>query len=140
MQSTTLVIGGCRSGKSRHALALAEQVAGDRMIFMATCVPHDGEMRDRIARHQAERGRSWQTLEVPIELPDKILAESRQADVILVDCLTLWVSNLLMEDTDLDLIEQRARDLSAALERVRCPLILVTNEAVSYTHLTLPTN
>ena len=128
MKKNTLVLGGCRSGKSRHALELAAEMAAKNKIFMATCVPHDDEMKQRVARHQAERSRSWQTLEVPVELPEAIKNKSTHADLILVDCLTLWVSNLLMESDDMARIEQVVQRLTLSLETARCPVILVSNE------------
>lgn len=127
MMDKTLVIGGCRSGKSSHALRLA-QAMGARRIFVATCVAHDDEMRSRVARHQLERSPSWQTLEVPVDLADAITAHSPLSTVMLVDCLTLWLSNLLMETQDVDRIRQRIDDLAAAVAAAPNALVLVSNE------------
>ena len=69
---TTLVIGGCRSGKSRYALDAANQMAGDNKIYLATSVPADEEMEKRVARHQAERGTDWQTIEEPVLIHEAI--------------------------------------------------------------------
>lgn len=128
MNQTTLVVGGCRSGKSRYALELAERGFGARKIFMATCVPADGEMRCRVERHQAERGPSWTTVESPVRIAENLLYHSERADGIVVDCLTLWVSNLMMEGLDLDAIACRVQKLTDALEWARCPVVLVSNE------------
>lgn len=128
MNQTTLVVGGCRSGKSRYALELAERGFGARKIFMATCVPADGEMRCRVERHQAERGPSWTTVESPVRLSEDLLYHSERADGIIVDCLTLWVSNLMMEGLDPDAVACRVQTLTDALERARCPVVLVSNE------------
>jgi adenosylcobinamide kinase/adenosylcobinamide-phosphate guanylyltransferase len=122
------VIGGCRSGKSRHALQLAEQIPGDRRIYVATCVPQDDEMTRRVARHQRERSQNWITIEEPLALPEIIREHTPGADVMLVDCLTLWVSNLLMQTDDEKQIETIISRLIEVLETVKRPLILVSNE------------
>jgi adenosylcobinamide kinase / adenosylcobinamide-phosphate guanylyltransferase len=122
-----LVIGGCRSGKSRHALSLAE-AAGPRRIFVATCVPRDDEMRDRVARHRQERSAAWRTLEIPVELAGAIDAHGASADVMLIDCLTLWLNNLLMETEDGDRLRQHIDRLAEAVRRAPGSLVLVSNE------------
>lgn len=128
MKETVFVIGGCRSGKSGHALELAEQISETNRIFMATCIPYDDEMRQRVERHQEERSKSWSTVEVPVLLPEAITENSRKANVILVDCLTLWISNLLLKNIDMDEISGHTRRLKQSLETARCPIILVSNE------------
>ncbi|MCB2147945.1 MAG: bifunctional adenosylcobinamide kinase/adenosylcobinamide-phosphate guanylyltransferase [Deltaproteobacteria bacterium] len=122
-----LVLGGCRSGKSSHALQLAEGM-GRRRVFVATCVPHDDEMQARVARHRQERSDTWNTLEIPVDLADAILAHSPAADVMLVDCLTLWLSNLLMQTQDVSQIRRRIDGLAEAVKSAPCPVILVSNE------------
>ena len=122
-----LVLGGCRSGKSAHALQLAENM-GPRRVFVATCVPHDEEMQRRVERHQLERGDSWITHEVPLDLAGTIRKTGSSADVMLVDCLTLWLSNLLMENDDEDRIRKAIRDLAEAVGSAACGVILVSNE------------
>ncbi|MBF0469058.1 MAG: bifunctional adenosylcobinamide kinase/adenosylcobinamide-phosphate guanylyltransferase [Desulfamplus sp.] len=124
----TLVIGGCRSGKSGHALCLANQITGNRKIFMATSVPTDNEMEDRVTKHQKERGGQWITCEVPVDIPSRIAQISRSADVILVDCLTLWVSNLMFNDFDEDRISKMVEELQNALADADSPVFLVSNE------------
>ena len=128
MKEIVFVIGGCRSGKSRHALETADRIAGNKKIFIATCVPQDAEMKQRVDRHQKERGQDWQTVEAPVHLPQAIIEYSRQADVLLVDCLTLWISNLLMETEDDELINERISNLKQSLASASCPVILVSNE------------
>lgn len=128
MKEIIFVIGGCRSGKSSYALETAEKIPGNRKIYMATCVPQDDEMKQRVAKHQKERSQSWATVEVPLELPEAIREASRKENVILVDCLTLWVSNLLMEIDDGKKIENRIARLTAALEKVPGAIVLVSNE------------
>lgn len=122
-----LVLGGCRSGKSDHALRLAESM-GPRRLFVATCVPHDDEMRDRVERHQRERGDSWKTVEIPVDLAEAIGSHGPSADVILVDCLTLWLSNLLMDTQDIERVRRRIDELAAAVTAAPQAVILVSNE------------
>lgn len=122
-----LVLGGCRSGKSAHALRLAEPM-GPRRLFVATCVPRDEEMRERVNRHRRERGESWQTLEVPVTLADTIGTRSASAEVMLVDCLTLWLSNLLMETDDEARLRRHIDVLARAVEAAPNAVILVSNE------------
>lgn len=128
MKKITFVIGGCRSGKSGHALELADRVPGARKAFVATCVPRDEEMNRRVARHRQDRSSSWITLEIPLSLADAIRQKSTEYDLMLVDCLTLWMSNLLLETEDFETIDRHVADLVQALESARCPVILVSNE------------
>ena len=128
MNNSVFVIGGCRSGKSRHALELTLKYGGARKKFIATCIPYDDEMKNRVARHQEERDQSWETIEAPLNLPAAIVDAGRDAAVVLVDCLTLWVNNLLMENEQDDQILSRVPELVGAIESVGCPLILVSNE------------
>jgi adenosylcobinamide kinase/adenosylcobinamide-phosphate guanylyltransferase len=127
LKETVLIIGGCRSGKSGHALHLADQFAGHK-IFMATCVPLDKEMEQRVSHHQKHRNPNWKTLEVPILLPEAIRENSGRGQVILVDCLTLWINNLLMENDDPENIDKHVGYLARSLENAECPVILVSNE------------
>lgn len=125
----TFILGGCRSGKSRFALDAAQQVTADRRIFIATAVAFDDEMRDRVRRHQAERGPEWATVEAPVRLAEAVDAHGRRpGNVILVDCLTFWVNNLLMESAEASPARDRIPQLIAAVEGSRCPVILVSNE------------
>jgi adenosylcobinamide kinase/adenosylcobinamide-phosphate guanylyltransferase len=121
-----LVGGGVRSGKSSFALARARAI-GARRLFLATARAYDAEMEDRIARHRAERAGEFETVEVPIELPEAIGALSGR-DVAVVDCLTLWLSNLLIDGTAAAVIEARVEALARALRAPACPVVLVTNE------------
>jgi len=130
--NTTLVIGGCRSGKSSHALQLADRVGNARKIFIATCIPRDVEMHQRVSKHQAERGAGWSAVETPIFISEAIKDIGPNADVLLVDCLTLWASNLMMEHADYDaskeLLAAHTFRLIESLQAAACPVILVTNE------------
>ena len=128
LKEITFVIGGCRSGKSTYARQTAEKVPAEQKIFIATCVPQDDEMKRRVARHQKERSQNWVTVEAPLDLPEAILQNSRRGDVILVDCLTLWVSNLLIETGDEKKTEDTISQLIEVLEKAICPIVLVSNE------------
>ena len=128
MTHTTLIIGGCRSGKSGHAMHLGEKASGRRKLFVATAQAHDAEMKARIERHQEERGERWQTVEAPVEIVDTIERQGRGADIILIDCLTLWTSNLMMANEDDASIVIEMERLVKLLLAPPCPIILVTNE------------
>ena len=97
MAEIVLVTGGSRSGKSRYAQGLAEAITGKR-TFVATCPAVDAEMAERIRRHRQARGAGWVTVEETVDLPGAI-RRVVDSDVVLVDCLTLWVNNLLYEET-----------------------------------------
>jgi adenosylcobinamide kinase/adenosylcobinamide-phosphate guanylyltransferase len=121
------IAGGARSGKSRYALARASRL-GRRRLFVATAEAFDDEMRERIARHRQERGAAFDTLEEPLALPEAI-ASDRDHDVIVIDCLTLWLSNLLMRGpADLEGPNQRVDALIEALRGRRAHIVLVSNE------------
>ena len=128
MNEIIFVIGGCRSGKSSHALQTAEKMPGRRKIYIATCVPQDDEMKQRVAKHQKERNQRWLTVEAPLHLSEAILANSAKADVMLVDCLTLWVSNLLMETEDEKQLEKMMAQFIGTLEKATGPIVVVSNE------------
>lgn len=118
------VLGGARSGKSRYAQNRAEALEGSA-IFVATAQAYDDEMRDRITRHQADRDHRWRTVDAPTALPDAIRALNAPGNVVLVDCLTLWLSNLLLADADLTAAgEQLVRSIAG----FEGQLILVANE------------
>ena len=126
-KTVTLVIGGVRSGKSRYAQELALQA--QRVAFIATAEALDQDMSRRIACHRSERPASWATVEVPIALADALLEYGEQFDMLLVDCLTLWTSNLLThENRDCRRIFERTEDLCNALHRVSASVVLVSNE------------
>jgi adenosylcobinamide kinase/adenosylcobinamide-phosphate guanylyltransferase len=127
-QRVIFYVGGCRSGKSSAALERAQQIDAPRKIFVATCQPHDAEMRRRIERHQAERDASWETIETPIDIVARIQAHSRPDTVLLVDCLTLWLTNILMDGVADDGIESHFHMLASTLRDARGPVILVANE------------
>ena len=121
---TTLILGGARSGKS----AFAERLVGEMSftkVYLATATAGDDEMQTRIAQHRKQRGESWITLEEPLALVDTLTRESTIGRVILVDCLTLWLSNLMMAERD---PEVEAKRLVRFLDVSRYPIVFVSNE------------
>jgi adenosylcobinamide kinase/adenosylcobinamide-phosphate guanylyltransferase len=127
VKETILVIGGCRSGKSSHALYLAEQIPGQK-IFIATCTPQDKEMEQRVLRHRQQRSSVWETLEEPFFLPEAIHNNGTKGHVMLVDCLTLWINNLILDNHKPDNIDNHIQKLTQSIEKAECPVILVSNE------------
>lgn len=120
---TTLVLGGARSGKSRLAESLALEAADDRPVYIATAEAGDAEMAERIAAHAARRTGRWSTVEAPHDLAGAL--RDAGGRVVLVDCLTLWLSNTMLAERD---IEAANGDLLAALARRPAPTLLVSNE------------
>ncbi|WP_151717709.1 bifunctional adenosylcobinamide kinase/adenosylcobinamide-phosphate guanylyltransferase [Gemmobacter serpentinus] len=119
----SLVLGGARSGKSRHAEALARASQRPK-VYIATAAPWDDEMRARIAQHQRDRGTDWRNLEAPRDLP-VALASVTADEVVLIDCATLWLSNLMLAEADLP---AEIAALTRALAACPAPVILVSNE------------
>ena len=123
--SMTLLIGGARSGKS--SLAVHRAASAEPVVFIATGEAGDEEMAARIETHRAERHSGWTTVEEPVEIRAALEASSAEAFVIL-DCLSLWVSNLMGRDWDDDAIETEAARLARAASSRRAPTVVVTNE------------
>jgi adenosylcobinamide kinase / adenosylcobinamide-phosphate guanylyltransferase len=121
----TLVLGGARSGKSRYAESLIA-VLPPSWTYIATAEAGDAEMTERIAAHRARRGASWRTIEAPRELAAALA--SCRAGPVLVDCLTLWLSNLMLADADIDAEVAQLEDSLAAMQ---APVVLVANEVGS---------
>ncbi|SSC67416.1 bifunctional adenosylcobinamide kinase/adenosylcobinamide-phosphate guanylyltransferase [Ciceribacter selenitireducens] len=122
--SSILVLGGARSGKSRFAEGLAIDCAADRH-YVATGRAFDAEMRDRIARHRSDRGDGWTTHEEPVDLVGQLRQIDDPSRVVLVDCLTLWVTNLMLENQN---VMARSAELAAFLPQMKARVILVSNE------------
>ena len=120
-----LIGGGARSGKSSLALTLARK-QGTRLAFIATAEAHDEEMRTRIEHHREDRGAAFETLEAPLDLACAVKRSSGKFDAIIVDCLTLWLSNLLLDGT-LD-IEAETQAMLTAANTSGALVLLVTNE------------
>jgi|UniRef100_A0A7C3SL95 adenosylcobinamide kinase/adenosylcobinamide-phosphate guanylyltransferase len=122
-----LILGGAKSGKSRLALRLAEAQPLPR-LYVATAEPGDAEMAARIAQHQQARGPAWETWEIPLELAAAIKRAQNHYRVILIDCLTLWVSNLLMTEPAEAGLEAACQGVLQAASQTGVPLIFVSNE------------
>ena len=128
LKEIVLFIGGCRSGKSRSALRMGEKLSENNKIFLATCVPQDQEMKQRVIRHKKERSDHWMTLEVPVLIPEAITDHTPNMDVMVIDCLTFWINNLFLETDDPEKITEHARRLTRSLKKARCTVIMVSNE------------
>jgi adenosylcobinamide kinase/adenosylcobinamide-phosphate guanylyltransferase len=129
-RTVTLVLGGVRSGKSRFAQEYANRFS--RVVFVATAKPSDAEMLSKIRRHQRERPKHWQTLEEPLELARVVAEQAAKFDVMLVDCLTIFVANLLeAEETDPTSVELRIERFLEALGAAPASVVLVSNEVGS---------
>ena len=120
----TLVIGGARSGKSRHAEALVEDEPGS-CLYIATAEAGDAEMSERIRQHRARRGPRWHTVEAPLALAATLADIDGDNGAVLVDCLTLWLSNLMMAERDIAAESARLVDRLPHLKR---PVVFVSNE------------
>jgi adenosylcobinamide kinase / adenosylcobinamide-phosphate guanylyltransferase len=121
-----LITGGARSGKSQYAERRAVEMGG-RPLYVATAEANDEEMAQRIAEHRRRRGTQWRTIEEPWELTQSLLAERGKTDCALVDCLTLWISNLLIRRGD-KYASEKVEDLIEKLPQVDFHLLFVTNE------------
>ncbi|MCF8721648.1 5,6-dimethylbenzimidazole synthase [Nitrospina gracilis] len=128
MNQTILITGGCRSGKSRHALELAARHTGPK-VFLATAQALDEEMEERIARHKQERGPGWTTHEEPLN-PGSILKSGACApgSLVVLDCITLWLSNLILESRPREDILRRVDELLDACQRFDGTVLVITNE------------
>ena len=120
----TLILGGARSGKSGYAERLAESGPGP-CVYLATATAGDVEMAERIALHRQRRGTRWSTHEEPVALAGALAATARPDSVVVVDCLTLWLSNVMFTGLD---VENECEQLCKALARLPGPVVLVSNE------------
>lgn len=132
MVPSLLIVGGARSGKSRFAV---ERLSPDAsIVFVATAEARDEEMAKRIARHRAERPARWSTVEEPFDVVSQLRRFDGACDGILVDCLTLWVSNLLLRGDRDDAILEHAESLAGLIGRRRSSVTLVSNEVGEGVH------
>ncbi|HTE82497.1 MAG TPA: bifunctional adenosylcobinamide kinase/adenosylcobinamide-phosphate guanylyltransferase, partial [Reyranella sp.] len=125
----SLVLGGARSGKSTHAERLVtgslHGAAPQAAVYIATAQAGDVEMATRIIAHRARRGGNWTTLEEPLKLDAALESAAGQGRPVLVDCLTLWLSNLMLSGGDVD---EATDDLLRTLDEVAVPVVFVSNE------------
>ena len=122
--ATTLVLGGARSGKSAFAEKLIAESSLAK-IYLATATAGDDEMKARVAQHRAQRGEGWTTIEEPLALVDALTREATRGRAVLVDCLTLWLSNLMLAERDPEI---EARRLTRFLGVAKYPIVFVSNE------------
>jgi len=126
MAKSVLIIGGARSGKSRFALSLAEPFSLRTMI--ATLEPKDEEMKARIKMHQRQRGKGWHLIEEPVKLAEALKRAVAKSDCVVVDCITLWLSNLLLSGKCDDEITAELKKLCKILSKPKASVIVVSNE------------
>lgn len=124
MEKTTLILGGARSGKSAYAESLILD-SGLAPVYFATASAGDIEMEARIAEHQRRRDEKWITVEEPLELPERLVQTAGRANAVLVDCLTMWLSNLMMAGRN---VEADAHHLTDILPSLAGPVVFVSNE------------
>jgi len=135
MHRSDLVLGGVRSGKSREALRLAASLPpGFRSAFLATAQALDADMRARIERHQAERPRGWATVEEPYDIVRALEGMATRYDVVVLDCLTLWVANLYLRGEKAAAVIDVADGLARFIGLRRVTLIIVSNEVGAGVH------
>lgn len=126
---TVIVTGGARSGKSDYAVGLAEKYSP--RVLVAPATPVDKEMARRIERHRRKRGPEWRTVEEPYEVEEAVRQQLSAAGVIVIDCVTIWISNLLISGEDEERILERVDKLAEIISRKPANLIVVTNEVGS---------
>ena len=124
LPAITLVLGGAASGKSAYAETLVAE-SGLRQVYIATAEETDEEMAAKITDHRARRGESWTTIEAPLELAMALQANARSGNAVLVDCLTVWLGNLVMRERD---VGAETAALVATLGAVRGSAVIVSNE------------
>jgi adenosylcobinamide kinase/adenosylcobinamide-phosphate guanylyltransferase len=129
----TFILGGARSGKSRLALRLAQSQSTSKKLFLATALPQDEEMRQRIENHQLARDSSWQTLEQPYYVAQTLQEHAvHSKSIIVVDCLTLWLSNLMCGNAgpmlSSDEVEKKIDELKTVFSQLNGQIFLVSNE------------
>ena len=126
MNKITLILGGARSGKSSYALSLAKKYK--KVAFIATCLGLDREMRERIRLHKEARPKHWETFEEPKELAELLAKIDSSFDCILIDCLTLLVSNLMLSGNNQKQALKKIEELLLTLNKKKAKVILVSNE------------
>lgn len=124
LPAVTLVLGGARSGKSVHAERLLDSHPR-RRVYVATAEIRDAEMAERVQQHRARRDPDWGLVEEPLDLPRRLVAETEKGAAVLVDCLTLWLTNVMLAERD---AASAMDELDASLGQCGGPIILVSNE------------
>jgi adenosylcobinamide kinase/adenosylcobinamide-phosphate guanylyltransferase len=127
MGNIKFVLGGARSGKSLYAESLVKDLGG-RVAYLATCVPYDDEMKERVKIHQAQRPFEWDTYEEPIKVAEILQSLNNKYDTVLIDCMTLFVTNLIMESLEEPEIKSQITWMMNVLKEVNFTSIIVSNE------------
>jgi len=127
MGKLIFITGGARSGKSTLAVELARSIRRQK-IFVATCIPEDDEMQERVRLHKKSRPSSWRTVECGIELKAALKKETKSNVVILIDCLTLFIAGLLMKNVSCSRIEGKLRRVLKIIKQGKATVIIVSNE------------
>ena len=122
----TLVLGGARSGKSSYAMKLTSE-GFRKPLYIATAEAFDEEMKERIRHHRKARGRGWQCIEEPLDLAGAVKKAQGKCDVILIDCVTVWLSNVIVKEGE-SKIRRREREFKDAVKNSDVPVIVVSNE------------
>lgn len=128
MGRITFILGGARSGKSQYALSLARESGAGKVLFIATASAGDKEMRLRIARHKRNRPRGWRTIEEPRSLSQAFKRVPKNAQLVIIDCLTLLITNLMLEGHSDSFIEKEIKSGFKLLKKIGCDSIVVSNE------------
>ena len=126
MDKVIFILGGARSGKSHFAVNMAKNAK--KVAFIATCLPQDKEMKRRVALHKKTRPAHWQTFEEPEEIPILLKKIGSRFEVIIIDCLTLLVSNFMLKDLKGNSIENRIKEMLSVLRKIKAKSIIVSNE------------
>jgi len=129
MSKITFILGGARSGKSRYAVALAKRV-NKKAIFIATATTLDEEMKEKIRLHKISRPKDWDLIEEPVNLSGILLKLKSVYGVVIIDCIGLWVSNLLMAGMKDRVIEKRIKELSGSILKARVGLVIIVSNEV----------
>jgi len=122
--SSILILGGARSGKSAYAERLAAEHGGEK-VYIATAEAIDAEMEERIALHRKRRGPAWRTVDAPVELAESLRVHDGEGRFILIDCITVWINNLMFHERD---VEPAVAELCAAISASHARVVLVSNE------------
>lgn len=130
---THLILGGARSGKSRYALELGRAWRG-RVAFVATAEARDADLAARIARHRAERPASWATLEEPMDLPTACRRACASADLVIVDCVTLWIANRMLGGHSDQAILAGGDEMAGVMGERRAAILMISNEVGEGVH------
>lgn len=127
MRKITFILGGTRSGKSSFAVKLAEELT-KRTAYIATCIPDDDEMHERVMLHKKERPSEWTTFEEPKELAILLKNINNQFETVIIDCITLFVTNLIMDNLEDNVINDKVTQMMLALKDVNYDTYIVSNE------------